>query len=491
NLHSDPHLIVAGLSRFDVCQGSVGNCWFLAALGSLTFQPDMLYQIIPQDQGFTQKYAGIFHFVFWRFGKWVDVVIDDKLPTLDGKYLFVYPRSKSEFWPSLLEKAYAKLCGSYSNMNSGLVAEALMDFTGGVNITFSLKEPVADLWQIMKRAESLKSLMACGTPQGKTPQNTMLPNGIVEGHAYTVTGVAKVQCDQQIVELVRMWNPWGKVEWNGQWSDGSPEWNYVDPAIRHALCNNREDGEFWMTMKDFKANYADLNICNTSPDFLNSGTTCMWAKSVHSGRWVKGTTAGGCFNNRETFWMNPQYRVTLTDSSTQEGLTTCNVVVSLIQEPTNRFRHQSVNKYIGFAIYKVPPSYQGINERLPAEFFMTEQIIVKSKSFVNSRSVTENFMLQSGEYLVVPSTYNQNEVASFVLTIYSKTKNYTEEIGSNLNLNIPKHINSPLEDNAHKKVFEKYSDVDQEIDAAQLQMLLNEAVLGGKTSVFKDIFKYI
>ncbi|MGH0125470.1 UNVERIFIED_CONTAM: hypothetical protein FKN15_019096 [Acipenser sinensis] len=87
---------------------TAGNCWFLAALGSLTFQPDMLHQIIPQDQGFTQKYAGIFHFMFWRFGKWVDVVIDDKLPTLDGKYLFVYPRNKSEFWPSLLEKAYAK-----------------------------------------------------------------------------------------------------------------------------------------------------------------------------------------------------------------------------------------------------------------------------------------------------------------------------------------------------------------------------------------------
>lgn len=482
NLHSDPHLIVAGISRFDICQGSVGNCWFLAALGSLTFQPDMLHQIIPQDQGFTQKYAGIFHFMFWRFGKWVDVVIDDKLPTLDGKYLFVYPRNKSEFWPSLLEKAYAKLCGSYYNMNSGLVSEALMDFTGGVNIRFNLKEPVADLWQIMKRAENLKSLMACGTPQGKTPQNTMLPSGIVEGHAYTVTGVAKVQCDQQIVELVRLWNPWGKVEWNGQWSDGSPEWNYVDPAIGHALRNKREDGEFWMTMKDFKANYTDLSICNTSPDFLNSGTTCIWAKSVHSGRWVKGTTAGGCFNNRDTFWMNPQYRVTLADSSTQEGLTTCNVVVSLIQEPTNRFRHQSENKYIGFTMYKVPPSHQGVNERLPAEFFMTQQIIAKSKSFVNARSVTENFMLPNGEYLVVPSTYKKDEVASFVLSVYSKTKNYTEEIGSNLNLNIPKHMNSPLDDNTHEKIFKKYSDVDEEVDAAQLQMLLNEAVLEGRTS---------
>uniref|UniRef100_A0A8B9MEJ1 Calpain catalytic domain-containing protein n=1 Tax=Accipiter nisus TaxID=211598 RepID=A0A8B9MEJ1_9AVES len=104
----NPYLITDGVSRFDIKQGEIGDCWMLAALGSLTLQKQFLENVLPKDQGFQDDYAGIFHFRFWQYGDWVDVVIDDRLPFLNGRYLSVHPRTSNEFWPSLLEKAYAK-----------------------------------------------------------------------------------------------------------------------------------------------------------------------------------------------------------------------------------------------------------------------------------------------------------------------------------------------------------------------------------------------
>ena len=59
-------------------------------------------------------YAGAFRFNFWRYGEWVEVVIDDRLPTIDNERIFCQNReSKNEFWSSLLEKAYAKLVRTF------------------------------------------------------------------------------------------------------------------------------------------------------------------------------------------------------------------------------------------------------------------------------------------------------------------------------------------------------------------------------------------
>jgi len=53
--------------------------------------------------------SGIFRFHFWHFGRWVEVYVDDRLPTISNRLVYAHNVSQpNEFWVPLLEKAYAK-----------------------------------------------------------------------------------------------------------------------------------------------------------------------------------------------------------------------------------------------------------------------------------------------------------------------------------------------------------------------------------------------
>ncbi|GAA6089673.1 calpain-12 isoform X1 [Tachysurus ichikawai] len=208
----------------DICQGQLGNCWLLAALSCLTMHPTLFEKVVPSGQTMdASSYAGIFRFRFWQYGEWVEVVVDDRLPVRGGRLLFSYSRTKNEFWSALVEKAYAKLTGSYSSLKGGNISEGMEDFTGGIAYTrpVSSRTPPV-LWRTLTAALSRGSLLSCFI-QAKSVKEigSVSPEGLVRGHAYAITATDKVhkKTETEEVLLVRLRNPWGFVEYCGPWGD--------------------------------------------------------------------------------------------------------------------------------------------------------------------------------------------------------------------------------------------------------------------------------
>ncbi|CAI5643294.1 unnamed protein product [Oreochromis niloticus] len=411
-----PAFCTDGMSRFDFGQGNVGNCWFLSAISALTFQKNLMAQVVPMDQSF-EDYAGIFHFRFWRFGKWIDVVIDDYLPTINKQLLSVSSKCGNEFWAPLLEKAYAKVCGSYADMRGGSSSEACKDFTGGVNQIYHPTEANApscdELWLTLSRATKCKSLICCGTLHKK---DALANTGLVDGHAYSVTGITEVELNGSKVRLLRVMNPWGKQEWNGKWSDKSDLWDKVSPEVRKKCCK-RNDGEFWMQMEDFCSYFAKVSICCETPNFLDGDLKCQWNCRIYDGSWVAGKSAGGDVNH-PSFATNPQYRIQVTVIDKKE-LGDKNIVLSLMEKPQQGNRKEIRLDRYGLNIYKIPPGTpQG---RLQQDFFQRNRPVKAEKTYSSERDHIELHSLEPGEYVIIPSTYKPNITADFALAVYTKT----------------------------------------------------------------------
>ena len=54
---------------------------------------------------------------FKSFVHYLEIVVDDRLPVRKGRAIYMRSASDCEFWPALLEKAYAKAKGSYELLN--------------------------------------------------------------------------------------------------------------------------------------------------------------------------------------------------------------------------------------------------------------------------------------------------------------------------------------------------------------------------------------
>ncbi|KAK4644612.1 hypothetical protein QC761_306400 [Podospora bellae-mahoneyi] len=274
---SSPQWTIDGYSSSDIKQGSNGDCWWLAAVATITHRKDLMDRVcVVRDEE-----VGVYGFVFYRDGEWISTVVDDNLylqyPDFDyygdrydstGKLAREYRKryqtgsealyfaqceDQNETWLPILEKAYAKVHGDYEAISGGWSGEAVEDMTGGVTTTVAANRVLRKdkLWKELVNAdgEFVFALSAIGTGWDS------YKGGLALGHAYSILkATEEVGEDGKKVRLVKIRNPWGQRrsdgvgEWNGPWSDGSKEWTpYWFKKLNHTFG---DDGVFWMSYAD-------------------------------------------------------------------------------------------------------------------------------------------------------------------------------------------------------------------------------------------------
>ena len=236
----------------DVNQGNLGDCYFLSAITALTEFPYLI-----SEKFRTTKFneEGYYEMIFFIDGEWQVVFVDDYFPydpnSKDWAYALPH---KNELWAMLLEKAWAKLNGGYSNAIGGIVSEPISCLTG-----FPTQYIVHDnyendeLFEMIEEGEKEGTIMSSASKD----ESTIEKRGLVRGHAYTLMK-AKAWRERKIY-LLQLRNPWGEKEWTGDWSDNSPKW--TDEYKKFFGYVNADDGIFWISVNDYMKNFDATYIC--------------------------------------------------------------------------------------------------------------------------------------------------------------------------------------------------------------------------------------
>ena len=438
DISSEARLFIKGHCEDDVIQGELGDCWFVASVASLALHDSLVKKVIPhsdQQELDREDYCGVLLFRFHRFGEWIEVVVDDYLPTIDNQLVFMHNHKPNEFWAAFLEKAYAKLDGSYGALIMGFTADALNDLTGGISERIHIDKVRKNNGARQKVYRQLKTALSRDSivcllirKQSEEDEKSFEKKGLKSKHCYSVINCYNIPPHFIVPmgykrELVKVRNPWGGVskkrsEWKGRWGDDDEIWSKISEDVKKALnYKNSNDGEYWMDIDDFLDKFDDLTICRIMRTCPEGGENCWHQEQIRS-EWVPGSTAGGCSNYLDTFFTNPQIQFQIEHEHDE-------TVQIVLAQPDTRSDQDKKNMRIGLNIFKVP---EGNNEKVDSKTEILELQAQGTMEHHSYRQLYKKFELDVGTYVIIPSTKHPNVEGRFLLRILTENEAHVKEL---------------------------------------------------------------
>ncbi len=192
----------------DVFQGSIGDCYLLASLGSVANTNAQLLRERVVDLG-----DGTYAVQFTSGSTTTYVRVDGDLPTASWGLAYAKLGRQGSLWVAIIEKAYAFFrnnSGSYASLESGFMGDVYTHM-GLANSSLFSTTSTASLMQRIQTDLAAGKAVTFGTKAdvGALP--------VTGGHAYMVDSV--VTNSAGTVTHLRLRNPWGTDDTAGHGAD--------------------------------------------------------------------------------------------------------------------------------------------------------------------------------------------------------------------------------------------------------------------------------
>jgi len=255
----------------DPIQGSVGDCWLIAALSAVAWA--LPYDVVHCNRatrsGNEKEHMNKLNFYkkgYGRDGKNKSVEVTEKCLVANGTSILVYARSQDmgEIWPAVYEKAFARWTGpedsdmpDIASLAGGDPALAMAQLTDRKPQYFdTASRDASTLWGIVRsHSRSYKTFDPMTAWTHASGSQYTYGSGIAANHAYSILGWAFRNNKMYIV----MRNPWGFFE-----PTGGNTYNGVvqmfDETFWRPINMIPKDGVFAIEAESFKDYFACIGL---------------------------------------------------------------------------------------------------------------------------------------------------------------------------------------------------------------------------------------
>ncbi|CAF3342047.1 unnamed protein product [Rotaria sp. Silwood1] len=248
----------------DIQQGALGDCWLMAALALITERPQMLEHILLTE---TINDQGVYLVRICHNGLWKTVIVDDCFPCTQYNQLAFTQAHHRQLYVPIIEKACAKLFGSYAELISGQTEEGLQLLTGAPcdHIDLNPSNSTLDIeiaWAKLLSACESDLLIGATTGRSDVSVEEYARNNIPNNHAFSVLAAHSISNTAMQFVLVR---------------DPHAHSNYIDEFITQYILdklnninrNTVSPGVFWISWPKFLRFFNSITISSYANDYYD------------------------------------------------------------------------------------------------------------------------------------------------------------------------------------------------------------------------------